>query len=46
VSLEVDVQGNTRPLRVRADAGLRVKPSDKLVAELEAICGAGSVELR
>jgi DNA polymerase III subunit alpha len=46
VSLELDVKGADRPLRVSADAGLRVKPSEKLVAELEQICGVGTVELR
>jgi DNA polymerase III subunit alpha len=46
VSLEVDVRGTARPLRVCADTGLRVKPSEQLVAELERICGAGTVELR
>jgi hypothetical protein len=45
VSLELDVNGPT-PLRVRADVAQRVRPSDKLVAELEQICGAGTVELR
>jgi DNA polymerase III subunit alpha len=46
VSLELDVAGGSRPLRVCADTGLRVKPSEKLVTELEQICGAGTVELR
>jgi DNA polymerase-3 subunit alpha len=45
VLLELDVKG-PRPLRVRADVAQRVKPSDKLVAELEQICGTGTVELR
>ena len=34
------------PLRVRADVAQRVRPSERLVAEVEQICGAGSVELR
>jgi DNA polymerase-3 subunit alpha len=46
VSLELDVRNNARPLRVRADAAQRVRPSDQLVAEVEQICGAGTVELR
>jgi DNA polymerase III subunit alpha len=46
VSLELDLKGNPRPLRVRADVAQRVRPSDKLVAEVEQICGAGTVELR
>ncbi len=45
VSLELDISGPT-PLRVRADVAQRVRPSDKLVAEVEQICGAGTVELR
>jgi DNA polymerase III subunit alpha len=46
VSLELDVRRAGGAMRVCADAGLRVKPSEKLVAELEQICGAGTVELR
>ena len=46
VSLELDVNGGRRPLRVRADVAQRVRPSEKLVAEVEQLCGAGSVELR
>ena len=46
VSLELDVKSSPRPLRVRADVAQRVRPSDKLVAEVEHICGAGAVELR
>ena len=34
------------PLRVCADVAQRVKPSERLVAEVEQICGVGSVELR
>jgi DNA polymerase-3 subunit alpha len=45
VSLELEVNG-PRPLRVRADVAQRVRPSDKLVAEVEQICGTGTVELR
>jgi DNA polymerase-3 subunit alpha len=45
VSLELDVNG-PRPLRVRADVAQRVRPSEKLVAEVEQICGTGTVELR
>jgi DNA polymerase III subunit alpha len=45
VSLELEVNGPP-PLRVRADVAQRVRPSDKLVAEVEQICGAGAVELR
>jgi DNA polymerase-3 subunit alpha len=46
VSLELDVKGNDRPLRVMADVAQRVRPSEKLVAEVEQICGTGTVELR
>jgi DNA polymerase-3 subunit alpha len=45
VSLELDVSG-PRPLRVRADVAQRVRPSEQLVAEVELICGTGTVELR
>jgi DNA polymerase III subunit alpha len=46
VMLELDVKGQPRPLRVRADVAQRVRPSEKLVSEVELICGAGTVELR
>ena len=46
VFLELDVKAQDKPLRVKADVIQRVKPSEKLVAELEQLCGAGSVELR
>ncbi|MEP6918531.1 MAG: DNA polymerase III subunit alpha, partial [Acidobacteriota bacterium] len=46
VMLELDVKGQPRPLRVRADVAQRVRPSEKLVTEVERICGAGTVELR
>jgi len=46
VFLELDVRGRERPLRVRADVAQRVKPSEQLVAEVEQLCGTGSVELR
>ncbi len=46
VYLELDVRGPDRPLRVRADVTQRVKPSERLVAEVEQLCGTGTVELR
>jgi DNA polymerase III subunit alpha len=47
VSLELDVRGGARPLRVHAGISqVRVKPSERLVADLERICGQGSVSLR
>ena len=44
--LELDVRSQPRPLKVVADVAQRVRPSEKLVAEVEELCGAGSVELR
>ncbi len=49
VSIELDVldvRGPDRPLRVRAEVTQRVKPSERLVAEVEQLCGTGSVELK
>ena len=34
------------PLRVRSEVAVRVKPSERLVLEVEQLCGSGSVELR
>jgi DNA polymerase-3 subunit alpha len=46
VSLELDVKGQPKPLRVRADVAQRVRPSERLVEEVEQICGSGTVEIR
>jgi DNA polymerase-3 subunit alpha len=48
VCLEVELRGRGEPLRVRADVlgPLRVKPSAQFVADVEKLCGAGSVTLR
>jgi DNA polymerase-3 subunit alpha len=47
VLLELDVKKNGGPgLRVRADVAQRVRPSEKLVEEVELLCGTGSVVLR
>jgi DNA polymerase III subunit alpha len=46
VFLELDVRSEARPLRVRSEVALRVRPSERLVTEVEQICGAGSIELR
>ena len=47
VCLEVDLRGGAEPLRVRADLRARpVRPSAQLLADVERICGAGSVALR
>jgi len=46
VFLELDVKSQQTPLRVRSEVAQRVRPSERLVSEVEQICGAGSVELR
>jgi DNA polymerase-3 subunit alpha len=46
VFLELDVRSREKPLRVRSEVAQRVRPSERLVSEVEQICGAGSVELR
>ena len=48
VALEIDVQAGDRDIRVRAELSgpMRVRPSDRLVADLERICGPGTVTLR
>src|SRR5262249_30861525 len=42
VLLELDVTKRDKPLRVLADVAQRVKPSERLVQEVERICGSGS----
>ncbi len=48
VFFELELRGHQPALRVRADIAsqVRVKPSNQLVADLEQICGTGSVSLR
>ncbi len=48
VVFELDVQKDGRWLRVRADLSsqYRVRPSERLAAEVERICGPGSVQVR
>ena len=46
VLLELDVKGHDKSLRVRSEVAQRVKPTERLVNELEQLCGSGSVELR
>jgi DNA polymerase-3 subunit alpha len=46
VYLELDVNGKEKPLRVRSEVAMRVRPSERLVSEVEQLCGSGSVELR
>jgi DNA polymerase-3 subunit alpha len=45
VCLELDLRGGAQPLRVKADVGgpIRVRPSSQLVADVERLCGAGTV---
>jgi DNA polymerase-3 subunit alpha len=41
------IEERERKVRVTADvSGIRVRPSERLVSEVEKICGAGSVSLR
>lgn len=46
VFLELDVKNQERSLRVRSEVAQRVKPTERLVSEVELLCGSGSVELR
>jgi DNA polymerase-3 subunit alpha len=46
VYLELDVPGKNGSLRVRADVTQRVKPSERLLNEIEQLCGSGTVELK
>jgi DNA polymerase-3 subunit alpha len=46
LSFVVDVNGRAPGLRVRTASALRIQPSDRLVREVEAICGAGAVVLK
>ncbi len=45
VSFLVELNGSSR-LRVRTATARRIKPSDQLVREVEALCGAGTVVLK
>ena len=41
------IQEQERKIRITVDvSGIRVRPSERLVSEVEKICGAGSVTLR
>ena len=44
----IELRDPDRHLRVKVDvnAQIRVRPSERLVSEVEKICGAGSVSLR
>jgi DNA polymerase-3 subunit alpha len=48
VSFEIEVPAESRRLRVRADVSsqIRVRPSERLIAEVEGVVGAGAVSLR
>ena len=48
VAFDIELQDTDRRLRVKVDvnAQIRVRPSERLVSEVEKICGAGSVTLR
>ena len=48
VCVELELRNQPRPLLVHADvaAQIRVRPSERLISELEEVCGAGSVSLR
>ena len=48
VAFDIELQETERRLRVTIDvnAQIRVRPSERLVSEVEKICGAGSVTLR
>jgi DNA polymerase-3 subunit alpha len=48
VAFDIEVTDADRRLRVKVDvnAQIRVRPSERLVSDVEKICGAGSVSLR
>jgi DNA polymerase-3 subunit alpha len=46
VSVVVEVNPGSGPLRVRAATARRIRPSETFVRDVEALCGAGSVVLR
>jgi DNA polymerase-3 subunit alpha len=48
VAFDIEVREGSRHLRVKVDVSpqIRVRASESLVAEVEGICGAGSVRLR
>ena len=47
VRFDLEVRDLPRPMRVRAElATVQVRPSEQLVADLERLCGVGTVKLR
>jgi hypothetical protein len=47
VALTIEMRPPLKPMRVRVDVHgqFRVRPSDRLVADVERVCGRGSVTL-
>ncbi len=46
VTFELELTNREKPVRIQADVPqVRVRPSERLVAEVERICGAGSVSV-
>jgi DNA polymerase-3 subunit alpha len=48
VAFDIELRDGGRPLRVKVAVNnqIRVRPSERLISEVEKICGAGSVSLR
>ncbi|HVT46492.1 MAG TPA: DNA polymerase III subunit alpha [Vicinamibacterales bacterium] len=46
VDLNGEVTGSSRRVRVRAATARRIKPSEQLVRDVEAVCGKGAVVLK
>jgi DNA polymerase III alpha subunit len=47
VTFELEITNREHPVRIHADVPqVRVRPSERLVAEVERICGAGSATIR
>ena len=46
VSLQIESRDNGHTYRVKAAAQQRVRPSDRLIAEVEGLVGAGTVVIR
>jgi DNA polymerase-3 subunit alpha len=46
VSLEIESKDNGHSIRVKASTPQRVRPSDRMVAEVEALVGAGTVQIK
>jgi DNA polymerase-3 subunit alpha len=45
--IELETEAGGRTVRVKADVGqMRVRPSERLVADVERLCGSGSITLR